>query len=88
MSKYAYAVKVRRFGPLHWIFHCPADPVFHVNDDRDRCLRWAHRHAAACEGLHRANLAAACACTSDGQPNPACPVCLGRGYEREREGLS
>ena len=48
----------------------------------------ATRHAATCERLHRANWEAACpSCKAYGRVAPACPVCLGRGFEREREGL-
>ena len=84
-----YRVKVRR-GRLSawWLFVC------------DSCVRWdyavsqqeAHRlatnHAATCEALHRANWAAACpSCKLYGRIAKACPICLGYGFEREREGL-
>lgn len=45
-------------------------------------------HAALCKELHWRNWDAACpSCKSYGKVARACPVCLGYGFEREREGL-
>ena len=48
----------------------------------------ATSHAARCEDLHWLNWQAACpSCKAACKVARACHVCLGYGWEREREGL-
>ena len=86
MSAYRYAVKVRKVAPSVWRWDCPACGRWEVSGSgRRRVHHWATHHAATCEALHRANLAAACpSCRRYGRIAPACPVCLGRGHIVER----
>ena len=91
MSKYAYAVKVRKVGRYVWRADCPACEQLEVIIDRKalrRVYRWAAHHAATCADLNWANWAnwaAACpSCRRYGRVAPACPVCLGRGHIVER----
>ena len=93
MSKYRYAVKVRKMGRSVWRWDCPAcgrwEASSSVRKARRRVHRWATMHAAACSDLHWANWSAACpSCRRYGRVAPACPVCLGRGHIVEREGLT
>ena len=91
MSAYRYAVKVRKVGRSvwRWRWDCPACERWEASRARRRVYRWATHHAATCEALHWANWDAACRwCRRYGRVAPACPVCLGYGYEREREGLT
>ena len=96
MSAYAYSVKVRSHrwsNRRRWEWACPiCHPDGHpvrMSVTRVRAHREATHHAATCEALHWANLAAACpSCRRYGRVAPACPVCLGRGHIVEREGLT
>ena len=83
MTKYRYAV--RRSGAR---VHCEGCGIT-TSTFVAHATWFAHRHAATCESLHRKNWAACCPnCKQYGKVAPACPVCLGRGWIAEREGLS
>ena len=90
MSAYRFAVKVRATGSHDsWTLRCQGCGRFGSCVGVGMPHDAATAHAATCEDLHRANWAAACpSCRSYGRIAPACPVCLGRGYEAEREGLA
>lgn len=85
MTRYAYAVKVRRAATSVWRADCPACGESEVCIGRNivrHLYRWATHHAAGCIDLHWANWSAACrSCKAYGVVAPACPVCLGRGWE-------
>ena len=88
-----YRVKVRKAGTSVWRWDCPAcgrwEASSSIRKARRRVYRWAAMHAATCTNLHWLNWAAACpSCKAYGRVAKACLVCLGRGYEREREGLA
>ena len=89
-----YRVKVRLLkwtGGGAWRAECPACHWWSLPYRREwlhLCHLAASDHAAICEALHWANWEAACpSCKSYGKVAKACPVCLGYGFEREREGL-
>lgn len=56
--------------------------------DADDIVPAATEHAATCSDLHWRNWQAACpSCKLYGRVARACPVCLGYGVVRDREGL-
>ena len=91
MTTDRYAVRVYQHPsiPGVWTWDCHCGDFVGWLFGLPRAHDDATRHAATCEALHRANLAAACpSCRRHGRIAPACPVCLGRGHIVEREGLS
>lgn len=62
MSTYRFVVKVRKTGRYVWRFDCPACGAWSSSSSVRKAMRRAyHRavdHAATCEALHWANLAA------------------------------
>ena len=89
MSSYRYAVKVSapRLATRNaetWTeyeIHCQGCLGVAFYRRRRRALRFARKHAATCEDLHRLNWDAACpSCKLFGRVAKACPECLGRGW--------
>ena len=93
MTKYRVKVRLLKWpGGGAWRAECPAchwRSLPYALSRHDRAMRAASEHASQCADLALMNWAAACpSCKLYGRVAKACPVCLGRGYEHEQEGLA
>lgn len=84
MTTYRFTVRVHQhpYIPGVWTWDCACGVCGGWHFELPRAHGQATHHAATCPDLHWANWAAACrSCKAYGVVAPACPVCLGRGWE-------